>query len=486
MLLSAGLAGCSPDQGAAAATPQRAKPLPNIVVYLVDTLRADALGVDGAAADVSPGIDAFASEAAVFDNALSQAPWTLPSTTSFQTSSYPVSSRILHDGDKVGAQAETLVEYMQSLGYHTVGFISNPVGGSLAGLDQGFDEFTEHWLPKKPAPGEPAPQGDPLQPLFDWAAGEHGDEPQFLYVHTLEPHDPYDGAMHEPAGRFVGTPEEREHLRVWMNVQRGLGVRQFNGKLSPDEATRLQYATTHLVGREHDIRDLYDGDVRQASDNFERLIGLLRSKPGWKDTVVVFLSDHGEEFHEHGSWFHGHSAYQELLHVPLILRVPGLTDAGMHVSEPVQLIDVLPTLAELVGGPVSPDWQGRSLVPLLRGVRDAPPRPVFAMRVVTEQSLRGERGLTETALIDGTWKLIVHHDVGRASLFDLAHDPAEQHDLSAEQPERAQAMLRAVEERLQQLPVLPLRSTETPDAAAQAMRREQLENLGYVERARPR
>src|SRR5258705_8483294 len=157
---------------------------------------------------------------------------------------------------------------MKHLGYHTVAFIANPMGGSSAGLDQGFDEFTERrWL-GKPVPGEAVPDIHLLQPLFDWATREHGDVPQFLYVHTAEPHDPYEGALHDPAGRFVGTQEERDHLRMLMNVERRLGVQQYSGGPSPAGTARRGNATAEPSGRAQDLPDLYDGDVRRASGNF--------------------------------------------------------------------------------------------------------------------------------------------------------------------------------------------------------------------------
>src|SRR5262245_19203375 len=357
------LSGCSGGDDPAVAVAPSSGPHPDILIYLVDTLRADALGTYGATTDDSPAIDALAGQAAVFDNAVSQAPWTLPSVTSLLTSSYPPSHRILGKDDRVGLQADTLVEYLKAQGYHTVGFASNTMGGKGAGLDQGFDEFTEHQNLQRLMIEHEAEVTHPLQPLFDWAAaGYQGAEPLFLYVHTVEPHDPYEGDLQLPSKRYVGTLEERKHLLTMMHEQRRLDTKRFGEGLDHAESKRLEEVNRELARRTPDARDLYAGDVRQANDNFAHLIDLLSRSPRWKDTIVIFLSDHGEEFHEHGSWFHGHSVYQELLHVPLIMRVPGLTDGGRRIDMNAQLIDVLPTLADLIGGPSMPAWQGRSLL----------------------------------------------------------------------------------------------------------------------------
>ena len=482
------LAGCSHEEPAAIERPAAAPaPLPDVVFYLVDTLRTDALGAYGSERGDSPALDAFAGQAAVFEQAYTQAPWTLPSVTTINTSTYPPSHRVLSFSERVGPQVQTLTEYMQSRGYHTVGFVANTNGGRGAGLDQGFDEFTDHKVVSDAARDSASKPGNLMQSLFDWAAADHGDKPLFLYVHTIEPHQPYEGYVPAQPGRFTGDKEENGRLMQLMQDQRKLMAALNTGTLDAPGSRRLEELSARLAGRLPDLHDLYGGDVRQADRNFGHLVQLLGRRPRWKDTVVLFVSDHGEEFLEHGGWFHGQSVYQELLHVPFLLRLPGRTDAGLRIDAEVGLVDVLPTLADIVGGPRMPDWQGRSLLPLLRG-ETLDPQPVYSMRIITEdnQKALGDRGETETALIDGNWKLIVHHDVNRMSLFDLATDPGERHDLSAEQPERARTMLQAVQKRLSGLPVLAYRSTEALDASAEAQKLQHLEELGYVERARDR
>jgi choline-sulfatase len=511
----AGLAGCSPDAapksaadkpaagatasapaksattpatpGAppAAAAPGNGRKLPNIVVYLVDTLRADRLGLYGNTRDTSPSVDALGAKAAVFDHASSQAPWTLPSVTSLFTGTYPTTHEVLSNFDKLGPQAETLVEFMHAQGYHTVGFVANTLGGTGAGLDQGYDEFHQNKSVHDLTPEEIAAGALSLEPLYDWAKTYDWDQPVFLYVHTVEPHNPWTGVAHGAMPWFKGSEQDRQHLNDILPEQRGLLADRNLGRLKPGAAERLAALTAEIEPRVSDAFDLYDGNVRQANDNIHRFINLLIAKSHWESTIVVFLADHGDELYEHGNWFHGQSLFEELLHVPLIVRIPGVTDDGMRLAQPVQVIDVPPTLADALGVPPLDTWQGRSLLPLLRATHDgtelpAAP-PVFSMRINVDRKLGGERGDRETALREDNWKLIVHWDSKRTSLFDLATDPGETHDLTAEQPERLKTMLEAVNKRLHDLPKTDLRAPRAAGKDMDEEKKRDLQALGYLD-----
>jgi len=505
------LSACGPDEpvapggaageasSAAPRTPPAADELPNIIVYMVDTLRADGLGIYGNERDTSPAIDALARESAVFEMAVSQAPWTLPSVTSLFTSTYPVSHEVLSNFDLAGEQAETMVEFMHGLGYHTVGFITNTLGGKGAGLVQGYDEFFEHPPMRDLTPEQAAAGGKALVPILDWAAAYDGSQSVFVYIHKAEPHNPWEAAPKGKTPWITSTKEERDRLNAILPEQRGLIGQRSLGLLDEEQAARLEELTREIEGHLQEARDLYDGDVRLANENFQKFLAILGKRPRWEKTVLVLLADHGDELYEHGNWYHSQSLYQELVHVPLVLRVPGLTDHGLRIRQPVELIDVLPTLAELVGAPASPHWQGRSLVPLLRAARDGAPEPpappVFSMRVSVETRAAaeragrpsgGERGDTETAVIEDGWKLIAHHDIGRASLYDLSTDPGEQHDLHDAEPERARHLLDLVQRRLHELPRLDLRRADAGDQAAQDEKLKHLEELGYIGGESPR
>jgi choline-sulfatase len=507
-LLAMALAGaCSPDPGpadtvagagappgdASAAVPAGAPAprvplpageLPNIIVYLVDTLRADRLHLHGNERDTSPALDQLAAQAAVFEQASSQAPWTLPSVTSLFTGTYPTTHGIVSNFDRLGAQAETLVEYMQARGYHTVGFVTNTLGGKGGGLDQGYDEFHEQQSVNDLTPEQIAAGALSLQPLYDWAAAWDGSKPYFLYVHTVEPHNPWSGVPRSREPWFTGDDARRRHINDVLPEHRGLITARSNGSIKPEQRPRLDALDAEAPGLVPDALALYDGDVRQANDNFRHLTGILSGRPGWDSTVVVLLADHGDEIYEHGSWFHGQSLYEEMIHVPLVVRIPGLTDAGLRLSQPVSVLDVPPTLAELIGAEPLALWEGSSLLPLLHAARDGRPAPeappVYSMRINVDRRSGGERGDLETVLRIGNWKLIVHQDTSRTSLFDLAADPHELHDLSAAEPDRAKSMLQAVGMKLRALPRLDLRASDSGNEADEEKRQHLIE-LGYIE-----
>lgn len=474
-----GTEGASAPPAARNANPTR--PLPNILVYLVDTLRADHLGVYGYERDTSPGIDALAAGATTFETAIGQGPWTLPAVASLFTSAYPTSHLVVSNSDRVGEQATTMAEFFHGLGYRTLGFVANTLGGKGAGLDQGYDQFHENPAIKNLTPEQIAAGALSMGALYEWARGYDGSQPYFCWVHTIEPHDPYEGTAGTHAPWFTGTPQEKERLHTLITRHRGLQSKLYQKQLAPGEAEELAALEAEMPQHVQALRDLYDGDVRRASDNFARLIDTLKQRPRWDDTVVVFLADHGEEFLDHGTWSHGQSVFQELVRVPLIVRLPGIGTAGRRITQPVEIIDVLPTLAEYLGVPALPEWQGRSLLALLQGGPEDAAAPAYTMRLNLDYMRDGPRGDHETALVEDGWKLIVHHDRERASLFDLRADPHEQHDLSAQEPVRLNKLLRQAMTRLESLPALPIRRTEPGTPAFDEEKRQHLLEMGYIE-----
>jgi hypothetical protein len=209
-------------------------------------------------------------------------------------------------------------------------------------------------------------------------------------------------------------------------------------------------------------------DLLLTTPSSPALLARLDAPDLRESSVVVILSDHGEEFWEHGSVLHAHTLYQELLHVPLLLRAPG-RDGGVRIAARVSLLDVVPTLLQLLGLPAPPDAQGRSLVPLLDGAGE-PPRPVFAEGFAFDAKLQ--------AVIDGDAKAIRRLDTGEVALYDLAADPAEQRDLATARPderERLRALLDGALGRAHasQSPALP--ADVAPETA------ERLRQLGYID-----
>ncbi len=461
---------------------------PHIVVYMVDTLRADRMGCYGHERDTTPFVDALAGESALFERAIAQAPWTLPSCVSFQTSSFPVNHNVVSGKHRASDEAQTLTEFMHAQGYLTAGFVHNLLGGSMGGLDQGYDVLVERPQTKDMTDEDRARGLHTLRPVFDWLREQDGSRPLYLYIHTVEPHHPYEGtnASREP---YMDVAEERKaRINKLLGEHRGVMGNQDLATADAETLTSHAALEAELLEQREALWALYDGDVRRANDNVERVVGALRRQGLWDDTVFVFLSDHGEEMYDHGNWFHDQSVFQELVRVPLIVRVPGLTDPGARISAAVQLVDVAPTLADLLGEAPDPRWLGRSLLPRIRagaGRGSAPPpepMPVFSQRVNVDRKVattRGERGNMETAVVLGDLKAILHHDVDRISLYDLAADPGELRDLASERPDDA-ARLRAEIERFVQAQakrVYPRRG----EVGLTDERLEFLRQLGYID-----
>ncbi len=479
---SDGAAGLVPDADRADAPPAVAAPAtarrPDIVILLVDTLRADRLSAYGAPRETSPYIDALASESTLFEQAIAQAPWTLPSVVSLFTSTHPVSHRVLSNFDAVDPAATTLVEWARDLGYFTLGFTENTLAGKGGGLDQGYEEFHE-MEPTRPRANEGGERPVPfIRRVADRLARDLGPRPLFLYVHLIAPHSPYEGGAGSRPGWFEGDAAERDTINDMLGRLVALTTGSNNGRLNAIELESLGRLSERVAGLMDDVWALYDGDVARADEHVGQILSLLRRRPGFADAIVVLVADHGEEFNDHGGWMHGQSLYQELLHVPLIVRAPGLASAARRVAAPVRLLDLAPTLAELVGAEPLAFWQGRSLVPLMRGEVPPAQEPALAMKFSVDRPLGGPLGDVETALYVEGCKLIIHHDHQSASLYDLRADPGERHDLASERKEQLARLLEQAQRLLRSLPELPFVS------AVESRSEEKLQHLrelGYIE-----
>ncbi len=470
----------APEHGEDARDSTPDGPLPNVVVYLVDTLRADRMSLYGYERKTTPVLDALAAESVVFDQAISQASWTLPSTVSLFTSSYSASHRVVSGAHKVDRSVETLVEFMQGLGYHTMGFVTNGLGGTGAGLDQGYDEFFQRPAQADMTPAMRAAGLHTKQPLMDMLRAYEGDKPLFMYVHAVEPHAPYQGAPKNAEGadgwHALKNPEINKLNRSVADY-RGLQVRLNRNEPRDGDIERMAQLEPEVLAAMEDVRGLYDGDVLRADTSIGELLAMLKVKRLWDSTAFFLVADHGEEFLDHDLLGHGQSLYGEVVHVPFLARVPGLTDQGSRVPQAVQIIDVAPTLADLVGVDPLPFWQGRSLLPALQG-ETLPTAGALSVREHIDRPIKGWRGDHETALIRGRWKLIMHHDTDLVSLFDLEADPREQSNLADTEPERTAAMEAEIRDTLRALPVLPIRASEV---GMDDEKLKQLRELGYLE-----
>lgn len=374
----------------------------HVLVYLIDTLRADKLRPYNPDTRVeTPGFSRHAEGAALFGRGMAQENWTKPSVATLLTSLMPWQHTATTGEAVLPASVDTLPEILREQGFFTGAFIANGYVSKKFGFGQGWHTYRNYIRE-----GRRTQARFVAADVLDWLDRRPEDQPFFLYVHTIDPHVPYiapddilDRYDPEPYAGPVDFTRDRELLEKIKIGQVRLGERD-----------------------ERRLEALYDGEITYHDLHFASILQGLERRGLADDTVVVVTADHGEELFDHGSVGHGHSVFQELLHVPLTLRIPGWTDDGVRIDDPVGLVDVVPTVLEALEVPVPDDLQGRSLLPLLRG------DPESAPRLAVSSFGRGWR-----ALVVGRYKL-VHRTHARSKLYDLVADPGETEDLADERP----------------------------------------------------
>jgi arylsulfatase A-like enzyme len=410
-----------------AAGPRSSDPRPNVLLISLDTLRADRLGCYGAARQPSPAIDALAAAGVRFARAEAPSNWTLPSHYSIFSGLTPAAHGVLPELDLVrgfifpdrhvqvrGSGREVMVtEALKQAGYRTVAVTENGWVTGRFGFEQGFDVYRSDNVGNLPRTLAAS-----LAELE--AHGEDG--PWFLFVHTYTPHQPYHAPKEyrlrwtDPRTAGFAWPEARVPIEEYL---------RFRSPLFPPAGTDVAAFSA-----------LYDGQVAWADALVRDLVAWVDARGLAEQTVVIVLSDHGEEIFERGEFDHGNTLYEEVTHVPLIVRAPGRVPAGRVVESTVSLVDLASTMLDLAGLGER-HGQGASL---RSAWETGAARTAYAQSVGT-----GREPLA--AVWDGTLKYVRRE---RASgldeqLFDLARDPAERRDLAAAQPAEL-ARLRALHE----------------------------------------
>ena len=374
------------------------KPTPprRILLISIDTLRADAL-------KDTPAIDALARDSTVFTRAWSPAPWTLPALASVMTGVSPQVHLATGLGDRVPDRVTTLAEALRRKGLRTAAIVSSPLLGREVNLSQGFQEYTV--FPSR-AKESPAPPSRLAELASRWLR-DHGKGGFFLWVHVYDPHTPW-----EPPPAYLKGMQPPPGMGPRLTAAEHLAIRL--GERVPSPAEREW------------MRRLYQAEVRGVDDAVGSLMTDLKRSGLYEDTIIVLLSDHGEEFWDHGGIGHGHTLYSELLRVPFLMKLPG--SAPRTVDVPISTASLAATILDLAGRPFPSGYPAaRSLASLLRG-GNLSVDPLFATGL--------QRVEDQEAVLFGSWKLIRHSTSGRQELYDLDHDPGEKLDLSAAQPGR--------------------------------------------------
>jgi arylsulfatase A-like enzyme len=417
---------------------------PNIIYIMVDTLRADHLGCYGYSRDTSPNIDKLAAESMRFEKAISQAPWTTASVASF------MSSRYLHIEMNAMAMVPSNVVLMPELlkdrGYETGAVISNALAGRGPRLARGYDHYYEM-------------QGDEAKTI----EGKYGlpdtvftksvqmlrqmkDRRFFMFTLFIGPHSPY--ASHKEYNFASGYKGKLGRDGVFVEG------RHFKG----DD---LRYAEA-----------LYDGEIAYTDRYVGLLIAELKKLNLYDNTVIVLLADHGEEFEEHGKMSHGEHLYDESIHVPLIVKLPGQKE-GSVVRGAFPLINLLPSVADYIHCDTSAlEFQGTAV--RLEGLRAVRQTDVYSSTDFHEarlQSLRGDKS-----------KLIVDIDTDKAELYDLASDPFEKRNIAADSRKTTseyESALRSVNARIDAALEDVVNKPLSPQDAAEMQK--SMRALGYLQ-----
>ena len=358
---------------------------PNILVFLIDTLRRDHVSCYGYERETTPHIDQLRADGVLIARLMPQSSWTRPSVASLLTGTYPSTHGAESSLDRVRENLPRLAAALHDFGYETHGYVSNPHCLPVWNLGSEFDVYTDvdsdNWRQ-----ADDARLVDRFLEVLPSLAGR----PWFAYIHAMGPHGPYD-----PPGGFETRFQPEAYTGSATEIMRQKAV------------------------------DLYDAEIAYTDAQFARVMEALKREGSYDDTAIIVLADHGEEFWEHGGTDHGKTLYEEQLRVPLIWKLPGGRLAGESRDALVEMVDIAPTLLEMVEAPSDPRFQGRSLWPYLLGGEIAPAIGFASLKLHNADLLAaktiGEKCIHDRVANNTFW-------------YDLAADPVEQSALPAAPP----------------------------------------------------
>jgi arylsulfatase A-like enzyme len=433
---------------------------PNIVLLSIDTLRADHLSCYGYPLKTTPHIDQYSKDFVLFESAISQAPVTSQSHMSLFTGLTPIVHEVQHWGDgkdrkRLDDSIPTLAEVLKDNGYITIGLHG---GGNVTGplgFDKGFDVYSkEYWY---------KPEGDSihLTGIQNWIKKSKEEEkPLFLFLHHYLCHDPY-----------VNAPEKFLHRFLTERVE-GLPIKHLESDYPFTERDKF-WENVDLSKESHrkHIISLYNGGVYYSDYIFGRLIKLLKKEEFYHNTIVILLSDHGEEFYEHGDYLHKW-CFIETLHVPFLIKFPESQFGGSRIKKQVRIFDLMPTLLQHMEIEVTNFMQAISLLPLLTGEGEYDPQIISAsadlrhIRFQEKKYTYYDQKIRECS----EW------------LYDRNIDPRERNNLAEKESQVLERMKNLGKKIMQAEKILgaQMNKGEKVPAKLDEKTREQLKALGYI------
>jgi arylsulfatase A-like enzyme len=445
VLLAALAAGALPSPGAGGAS--GGPRFPNVLLICVDTLRLDHLSSYGYERPTSPAIDELIGRGAVFTEARTVEPLTAPSSTSMLTSRFPHEHGASRNGLRIRPGLQSLPKLLAERGYRTGAFVGNwTLRDKLTGLAEHFETYEEVFSRKRwfGMFNSEATGADLTAGALEWIEDHRKEDPHrpyFLWLQYVEPHAPY---------------------RFWHEL-----------------AGRLKIDAEHGASK----RDRYDTEVAFTDREIGRLIeGLGGFEALSRDTLVIFVSDHGESLGEHGYWGHGRHVYEDSLHIPMAIVWPGRVP-DRRIGEPALIIDLAPTVLGLLGLPAPDGFHGFDWSRVFRGDQEAPVRQGYfqahkgAVQMDHTSSSARADGLLEVARVVGTRKEVLDVRERTVRIFDFVEDPGEVHDLAEPGAEPSRELItwyNAVRQGL-------LAASDIPQADLDEASRERLRALGYID-----
>ena len=427
---------------------------PNLILITLDTFRADVLSTYGGREGLTPWLDRFSREAVVFDRATAPIGSTCPSHASLFTGLYPSRHEVRSNADGLADRFTTLAEVLQANGYETAAFSSMPTMLKRGGLNQGFEVSNS----ESAKPGQFLRDGEEVnRRALSWLEQTHPD-PFLLWLHFSETHSPY---------------------RLTTHARNRFEESGYEGPLSEGASTEVFYSLGQEIPwsaeERQALRNLYEGEAARL----DRLIGEVMERARHlgllEDTVILITADHGQALGEHDEVGHGFLLWQPVVHVPLMIRIPGGRAEARRVSTRVGLIDLLPTILELLDlEAVLLPVEGRSLMPALAG-EALPSRPYYVeARDLGNNSRRTERDAAGVAVFLDDSKAIWKPD--DFAVYDLDEDPLELGVEDSPLPEHLHSELLRLAVGFHEQSAVAGSTTELDPAVE-----EELRTLGYIE-----
>lgn len=479
-------------------TKEPASETPQLILLLsLDTLRADHLGLYGYERSTSPVLDNLAREGVIFEDASSPTPWTLPAHASMLTGLYPLSHGVTSMYTGLPKRISTLTDLLAKQGYDTAAVVNSDwLQKDTFRLTQSFNKY----LLVQPVTSRTAPSTWVTDQAIEWLE-EMGSDRLFLFVHYYDIHSDY-SSLPEFEELFVSPYEGRARGTTWQLQRAGLSEAHLKACSKDFDETRWNYERealctfggdyeNHIIDHttekiEFDERDLqhmaelYDAGIRQLDTELGRLFAYLEEAGVLEKTLLVVVSDHGESLGEHGEVDHYLTVYQEVLHVPMIIRGPGIP-RNRRISTPVSLVDVVPTILRIARAPLPDSMDGIDLSPLWRGesTRDFDDRSIYGEAAGGVNWSVAAPGLYPEyrSIRRASHKLVYNSEGEIYKLFNLSKDPGELHDISAQEPERFSELKREMKQRYRGFSAKPTKETRVQLDQENI---DRLRQLGYI------